>query len=130
MNQVTLLGFVGQDPELRETREGTQVCNFQLATSIKWTDRNGEKRERTEWHKCRAWRNIAKRCSNIRKGDRVMIVGELRTEEYEYNCKCGERIVKHFTYIDIQLFSISVKIDTFYPQEKNGNQENNENLPF
>ena len=51
VNKAILLGRLGQDPELRNTASGTEVCNFSLATSKTHTDKNGEKKETTEWHK-------------------------------------------------------------------------------
>jgi single stranded DNA-binding protein len=129
MNQVTLIGNVGKDAEIRETPEGTLVCRFSVATTDRWTDKDGVKQERTEWHNCRAWRGMAKRCSLIRKGDRVVIIGELKTDRWDFKCpQCQNIVQKQITYVEIRQFSISVKIDH---QPENGEQPiAEENLPY
>ena len=56
VNKVILLGRLGQDPELKYTPSGAAVCNFSLATSETWNDKNsGQKQERTEWHRIVVW---------------------------------------------------------------------------
>ena len=51
MNKVILIGRLGKDPELRHTQSGDAVCNFTLATVERWRGRDGQKQERTEWHR-------------------------------------------------------------------------------
>ena len=50
LNKVTLIGRLGQDPEIRYTQSGSAVANATIATNDYWTDKQGEKQERTEWH--------------------------------------------------------------------------------
>ena len=64
VNKVILLGRLGQDPELKYTPSGAAVCNFSLATSESWNDKNsGQKQERTEWHRVVVWGKLAKLCN-------------------------------------------------------------------
>jgi single-strand DNA-binding protein len=56
VNKVIIIGNLGKDPELRHTGQGQAVATFSLATSDAWTDKNGQKQERTEWHRVVVWR--------------------------------------------------------------------------
>ena len=55
LNKATLIGNLGRDPEMRYTQSGVAVANFNIATSETWTNKEGEKETRTEWHKIVAW---------------------------------------------------------------------------
>ena len=55
VNKVILLGRLGQDPELKYTPGGSAVCNFSMATTESWTDKQGQKQEKTEWHRIVVW---------------------------------------------------------------------------
>tara|TARA_R100000773_G_C4215714_1_gene114485 strand:+ start:1346 stop:1744 length:399 start_codon:yes stop_codon:yes gene_type:complete len=84
VNKVMLLGRLGQDPELRNTASGTEVCNFSLATSKTHTDKNGEKKETTEWHKVVVWGKLASVCGKyLAKGRSAFVEGEIQTKSYE-----------------------------------------------
>jgi single-strand DNA-binding protein len=83
LNKVLLIGHLGRDPEVRYTPDQTPVATFSLATSENWTDKNGTRQERTEWHNIVAWRqhaDLAKRF--LTKGRQVYIEGRLQTREY------------------------------------------------
>ena len=83
-NRTFILGNLGRDPEIRYTPTGTAVTNFSVATSEKWTDKDGNKQERTEWHRIVAWAKLAEICSEfLRKGSPVFIEGRIRTNEWE-----------------------------------------------
>lgn len=84
LNKVTLIGYVGSDPELRYTTDGTPVSQFNLATSKSWKDKNGTKHDSTSWHKIVAWRKLAEIIGEyIRKGSLLYVEGELVIREYE-----------------------------------------------
>ncbi len=84
VNKVILIGNLGRDPELRYTQNGQAVANFTLATSENWTDKSGEKVERTEWHRIVAWGRTAELCAQyLSKGRTVYIEGRLQTREWE-----------------------------------------------
>ena len=84
MNKVMLIGNLGRDPELRYTQTGQAVANFTIATNESWTNRDGEKQERTEWHRIVAWGKQAEFCgSYLHKGRQVFVEGRLQTREWE-----------------------------------------------
>ncbi|MBI5551433.1 MAG: single-stranded DNA-binding protein [Desulfobacterales bacterium] len=85
VNKVILLGNLGQDPEIRYMADGTAVTNFSIATSETWKDKQtGEKKERTEWHRVVAWRQLGELCGKyLAKGRQVYIEGKLQTRSWE-----------------------------------------------
>ena len=84
VNKVILIGNLGADPELRYTNTGTAVANFRIATNDQWTDKNGEKQERTEWHNIVAWSKLGEICGKyLKKGRPVYVEGRLQTRSWE-----------------------------------------------
>lgn len=84
VNRVILVGRLGKDPEIRSIPSGTSVAKFSLATDERFTDKNGEKQERTEWHNVVAWGKLAEICGQyLRKGKLVFIEGSIRTESWD-----------------------------------------------
>ena len=83
VNKVILVGNLGRDPELRYTTNGTPVANFTMATTDRWSDPSGEKKERTEWHRIVVWGKQAEIVGEyLRKGRQVYIEGSLQTREW------------------------------------------------
>lgn len=84
VNKVILVGNLGADPELRYTGSGTAVCNFSLATTESYKDRDGNQVENTEWHRIVAWARLAEICGEyLSKGRQVYIEGQLQTRQWE-----------------------------------------------
>ncbi len=84
VNKVILIGNLGADPEMRYTADGTAVCNFRIATTEKFKDRQGTMQERTEWFKIVAWRKLAETCGQyLSKGKQVYVEGRIRNETWE-----------------------------------------------
>ena len=84
VNKVILIGRLGKDPEIRSTPQGTTVAKFTMATDERFTDRNGEKQERTEWHNFVAWAKLAEICGQyLKKGKLVYIEGSIRTDSWD-----------------------------------------------
>lgn len=84
VNKVILIGNLGRDPELRYTQNGQAVVNFTLATSENWTDKGGERVERTEWHRIVVWGKVGELCAQyLAKGRTVYIEGRIQTREWE-----------------------------------------------
>lgn len=84
VNKVILVGRLGKDPEIRSTPSGTSVAKFSLATDDRYTDRSGEKQERTEWHNIVVWGKLAEICGQyLRKGKLVYIEGSIRTDSWD-----------------------------------------------
>lgn len=84
VNKIILLGNVGQEPNTKAFDNGDTVTSFSLATSDQWTDKNGEKRESTEWHNCVCYRQLSKIASDyVKKGSKVFVEGRLKTKSWE-----------------------------------------------
>jgi len=84
VNKVILVGNLGAEPELRYTPGGKAVATFSLATHEQWTGKEGEKEERTEWHKIVAWARLGEICGEyLHKGSQVYIEGRLQTRNWE-----------------------------------------------
>jgi single-strand DNA-binding protein len=82
-NKITIVGFLGRDPELRYTPQGTAVCNFSVATTEKRRNARGETEEHTLWFTVTAWGRQAEVANEyLAKGRQVYIDGRLRLEEY------------------------------------------------
>lgn len=84
INSVTVVGRVGQDPEVRYTSNGTAVANFSLATSERWKDSNGERQEKTTWHRISFFGKPAEIAGEyVRKGGVVGVIGKLDVRKWQ-----------------------------------------------
>jgi len=84
VNLVILVGRLGKDPEIRYTQDGVAICNFSIATSETRKDRNGEKKQLTEWHKIVAFRKLAEICNQfLQKGSQIYLEGSIHTRTWE-----------------------------------------------
>ncbi len=84
INKVILVGNLGRDPELRYIPSGMAVANLNLATNESWTDKSGEKKERTEWHRVVVWGKQAEVLSGyLSKGRQVYVEGSLQTRSWD-----------------------------------------------
>ena len=105
LNKVTLIGNLGNDPEIRTTTGGNKVAQFSLATSRQWNSASGEKQEKTEWHKCVAW-NQGQRGTGLadvieryaKKGDKLYVEGRIEYRQYEDK----EKQTKYVTEINVR----------------------------
>jgi single-strand DNA-binding protein len=84
VNKVLLIGRLGNNPEIRYTNTGTAVANFNLATSETWNDKNGQRQERTEWHRVVVWGKLAELCEKyLAKGRQCFVEGRLQTRSWD-----------------------------------------------
>ena len=82
LNKAILIGRLGRDPEVRHMPNGEAVCNFSIATSETWTDQNGQKQERTEWHNITLYRRMAEVAGQyLKKGGLVYIEGRIQSRK-------------------------------------------------
>lgn len=82
-NHVQLLGFVGQDPEVRNTVTGKKTAKFSMATTESYKDATGEWHNETTWHKVCCWEALAERAEQqIRKGSHLLLTGKIRYRKY------------------------------------------------
>jgi len=85
INKVTLIGHLGQDPEVKYMPSGSAVANVSIATTEQWKDKNtGEKQDRTEWHKVVFFARLAEIVGEyLRKGSQVYVEGRLQTRKWQ-----------------------------------------------
>ena len=84
VNKVILIGRLGKDPDIRYTPDGAMVTTFNLATDEQWKDKNGEKVQKTEWHRIVTWGKLAEICGNyLVKGKLVFVEGRIQTRSWE-----------------------------------------------
>lgn len=84
LNKVMIIGRLGKDPELRYMQTGSAVANFNVATDESYNDRDGNKVEKTEWHKIVVYGKAAENCHNyLAKGSLVYVEGSLQTRKWQ-----------------------------------------------
>ncbi len=84
VNKVILVGNLGADPDMRYTPSGAGVCELRIATSDSWTDKSGQRQERTEWHRVIVWGKRAEVCAKyLAKGRQVYVEGRIQTRNYD-----------------------------------------------
>ena len=99
LNKVLLIGNLGRDPEVRFTPGGKAVARFSIATSETWSDQEGQKQERTEWHNIVVWGKQAESCGQyLSKGRQVFIEGQIRSRQYDDK----EGVKKYITEVNAQ----------------------------
>jgi single-strand DNA-binding protein len=84
LNKCILIGNLGADPEIRYTKESMPVATFSIATTERWADKSGNKKESTEWHRVVAWNKLAEICGeHLKKGAKVYIEGKIQTRKWQ-----------------------------------------------
>lgn len=84
LNKVQIIGRLGKDPELRYTQSGSPVCNLSVATDESYTGQDGNKVEKTEWHRITAFQRVAENCANyLTKGSLIYVEGSLTTRKWQ-----------------------------------------------
>ncbi len=84
LNKVILVGNLGKDPEVRSIPNGAKVANFSIATTERYTDKQGQKVDKTEWHRIVMWRGLAEVAERyLKKGSMICIEGKLTTRSWE-----------------------------------------------
>ncbi len=108
LNKVTLIGRVGQDPEIRSTQDGKELAHFSLATTEDWKDKStGEKKFKTEWHKIVVFGALTSVVKNyVKKGSKLYVEGSLKTRDW--TDKDGNK--KQVTEIVLQGFNSNLQM--------------------
>jgi len=84
VNKVILIGNLGADPELKYTPSNRAVCNLRIATNESFKDRNGQRQDRTEWHRVTVWGDQGENCGKfLAKGRSVYVEGRLQTRSWD-----------------------------------------------
>ncbi|AGI27102.1 Single-stranded DNA-binding protein Ssb [Candidatus Portiera aleyrodidarum] len=128
VNKVILIGNLGKDPSIRYSASGNTVCNFRIATTDTWKDKqSGQKKERTEWHTIVVFNKLASIVQQyLKKGSRVYIEGRLQTRKWQ------ERYITEIVASDIQLLDLKVeKTKSSKVVKKNIEDDNfDDEIPF
>lgn len=138
LNKVTLIGHVGQNPEIRSTNDGREIANFSIATTESWKDKNsGERRDKTEWHRIVVFSQglVGVIKNYVKKGSKLYIEGQLQTRKWTDK----DGIDKYTTEIFLQGFNSKLIMlnskndsDKLTPEKidemDKANSLNNENL--
>jgi single-strand DNA-binding protein len=110
INQVSVIGFLGKAPKTTSLKNGTPVLNFSVATNKYWTDDDGERRERTQWHQVVGFgEGFAKMAERLAPGSHVFVQGELQTREYDRTIQVpnGKKSIDH----KIQQTAVEIRAD-------------------
>jgi primosomal replication protein N len=96
LNMAQIIGHLGRDPEVRATPEGTAVANLAVATNQTWKDKDGERQERTEWHRVVLFGKIAEIAAEyLKKGSLVYLQGRLQTRKWQCRVPRSEGLTSH-----------------------------------
>lgn len=109
LNKVTLIGNLGQDPEIRQASDGREIANFSLATTERWKDKNtGERREKTEWHRIVIFsQGLVSVVKNyVKKGSKLYIEGQLQTRKWTDN----NGVDRYITEVVLQNFNSNLQL--------------------
>jgi single-strand DNA-binding protein len=142
INKVIIIGNLGKDPEIRQTKDGKEICNFSIATSESWKDKStGEKKEKTEWHKISIFSqglvNIVKQY--VKKGSKLYIEGALQTRKWTDDSGAEkyitEIVLKDYNSTLQILNSMEKGVDKHSTEKGNGyvpqdDYSSEENTPF
>lgn len=86
INKVILVGHLGKDPEVKTLESGVKVAKFSVATTETYKDKNGERKDLTEWHNVTCWRNLAEIAEKyLTKGKQIYVEGKIRSRTWEDN---------------------------------------------
>ena len=111
LNQLTIIGFLGKDAETKVLANGTPVTRFSVATQTSWKDKDGQWKERTQWHNVVAFgEGFANMQSRLVKGAHVLVQGELTTREYDrtITIAAGKKTTDHV----VKQLVVECKADT------------------
>lgn len=127
VNKTILIGNIGKDPETRTFENGSEVCQFSLATSKNWKDKAGEWQEKTTWHNIVVWGNQAQRAAQLKKGDTLYLEGEIDNRSYK---KDGQK--RYISEINASYFRKLNKSEAaqYSKEEVKANVEANDDLLF
>jgi single stranded DNA-binding protein len=127
VNKVILVGNLGADPETRFTPAGVQVSTVNMATTETWTDRSGQRQERTEWHRLVLWRRLAELAGQyLKKGSKIYIEGKLKTRSWD-DPKGHKHYITEIVVYDMQMLDAAggpLELDMAYGNGTNESPAN------
>ena len=130
INQVTVVGRLGKNPELKETANKVSVVDFSIANSRDYKDRDGNDVKRTNWINCRAYKGLAETiCNYLHKGSRVGFIGELTVDEWE-DKTTGEKRWKTYVLVTELQFLDNKSSDDSNNSSSSSNQKSTQYEPY
>ena len=100
MQKVLLIGYLGRDPEVKYSQQGTAIARFSVATTERWKDKDGKPQEHTEWFAVKAFNRLAEVAGeHLHKGSRVYLEGRKRTESWD-DKQTGAKHYRELVYVD------------------------------
>jgi single-strand DNA-binding protein len=120
-NQITILGYLGQDASSKNAN-GTTVTKFSVATKKSWKDQNDEWQEKTQWHQVVCFGGFEAMTSRLVKGAQVFVQGQLTTHEYDRTIKVpagGKKVIEHV----IKQLVVEIKADTIRVLDRSANND-------
>ena len=125
LNKAQIIGNLGRDPEIKTIPSGQKVASFSLACSEKYTDKNGQKVEKTEWINCKAWGKLAEIIeAYVKKGSQIYVEGKIETQSFE-----KDGVKKYKTEIIVNQMLMLGANDSA-PQRVQSAQQFDDSLPF
>jgi len=107
LNQVSLIGFLGKDAELKTTTTNRDFVVLSVATSRSWKDKESQEYKReTDWHRVVAWGNLTKFAQKLKKGEHIFVQGELRPRQYD------KQVGKGKDKEDVTMYVADIQADT------------------
>ncbi|HHX2502615.1 TPA: single-stranded DNA-binding protein [Neisseria subflava] len=130
LNKVILIGRLGREPELRFMPNGEAVCNFSVATSEKYTDKNGQRQEVTEWHNVTMYRKLAEIAGKyLTKGSQVYLEGKIQSRKYQG--KDGiERTAYEIIANEMKMLGGNTQTPAQNPQPAQAQEDISDDVPF
>ena len=130
LNKVILIGRLGRDPEVRYMPNGEAVCNFSVATSEKYTDKNGQRQEATEWHNVTMYRKLAEIAGQyLKQGSQVYIEGKIKSRKY--TDKNGvERTAYDIIANELKMLGGNAQTPAQKPQQAQAQDNISDDVPF
>ena len=107
LNQVSLIGFLGKDAELKTTNNNRDFVILSVATGRSWKDKESQEYKReTDWHRVVAWGNLTKFAQKLKKGEHIFVQGELRPRQYD------KQVGKGKDKEDVTMYVADIQADT------------------
>ena len=130
-NKATIIGYLGGDPEMKMTKNGSPLAKFNIATTEKWKNKQGEKQERTEWHRIVCYDDRATFCETyLKKGSLVYVVGRIQTRSYLEANEEKRRYTTEILPMTIQFLDRAPQDEEGEPDGNRVEQPINDDVPF
>lgn len=130
LNKVILIGRLGRDPETRYMPNGEAVCNFSVATSEKYTDKNGQRQEATEWHNVTMYRKLAEIAGQyLKQGSQVYIDGKIKSRKHT-DKKGVERTAYDIIANEMKMLGGNTQTPAQKPQPAQAQDDISDDVPF